>query len=295
MDKAIKLYHKQIDKSHPHMVLMRLVRSCMSTSTPCIEEGIKHCHVNSMKTFGKMIAKMEKAKKQHVLLHESKLFHSFVSTKHAAFFVFHDIPEEGQVTIVFRQSYCKCNWITNLQWMPREQDSIHSGFHYLSETIIDELKDVINNTDDSVQRIYFTGMSLGGAMCALMAYRMVNETGLDSRKIEVVQFASPKIGLRDWANRYDLMIGNSCHYHSTCDLFANSPPSRAGKYQHVGKLIHVDDFGFGDNLCMRAHTKILGLSFASGMNIPLAISMVLRGDNILKSWERIMEVVDSGV
>lgn len=285
----------QIDESHYHMKLMKLVRSCMSTSTPCIEAGVKTCCDQPIKQFSKMIAKLERSPKQHITLYETKCCDSFVSTKHGAFFLFKNMPSDGEVTVVFRQSYCKCNWITNLQWLPREQDGIHSGFHFLSTTIFEELKAAIDRAGEFM-RIYFTGMSLGGAMCALMAYRMVTEGGLDPRKVEVVQFASPRVGLVDWASKYEDVLGQSSHhYHSTRDLFANSPPPRAGNYSHVGTQIFVGDFGYSHDLQMRAHTKILGLSFASGMNIPLAVSMVVRGDRILKSWEKIMALVDCGV
>lgn len=285
-----------INEAHPHMTCMKIVRACMTTSVPCIEAGIKHCHEYNMKAFGAMMAKMEKGEKKHIVLHDTSMCEPYISTKHGAFFVFRDLPSPGETTVVFRQSYCKCNWITNLQWLPRKQDGIHSGFYFLSTTLMDALKACIDKIGQG--KIYFTGMSLGGAMCALMAYRMVTEAGLDPRRVEVVQFASPRIGLAHWADKYNQRLGNnnnSYHYHSTCDLFANSPPPRAGNYQHVGNQIHVSDFGYGNHLHMRAHTKILGLSFASGMNIPLALSMVIRGDRMLSSWDRIMALVSYGV
>lgn len=295
MQNCTKLNPNQIDETHYHIKLMKLVRACMTTSSPCIEAGVKHCCNQPLKDFSKMISTLEKSPKKHISIHESKACKSFVSTKHGAFFLFKNMPSVGDVTVVFRQSYCKCNWITNMQWLPRKQDGIHSGFYFLSTTMFEQLKKEINQAGP-FRRIFFTGMSLGGAMCALMAYRMVTEAGLDPTKIEVIQFASPRIGLECWAKKYNhSLIGNSYHYHSTCDLFANSPPARAGNYSHVGKQIYVGDFGYGQNLHMRAHTKILGLSFASGMNIPLAVAMVVRGDRILKSWERIMNLVDSGV
>lgn len=294
MDRSRRIRTKDIDESHYHIHTMKLVRSCMTTSTPCIEQGCSSYADLNLKQYQKKLSTLEKKEKKHVLEHKSETFDAFVSQKHVAFFGMKNMPRDGTLTIVFRQSYCKCNWISNLQWLPRSQDGIHSGFYFIGNTIFDQLKRYLDEEAPKFDKVIFTGMSLGGALCALMAYRIATETDMDVRKMEVIQFASPKVGLREWSDKYNTVFcARSYHYHSSCDLFANSPPPHAGDYQCVGSQILVDDFGFGNHLHMRAHSQIMGLSFMTEINLPLCASMLIRGDRILKAWETLMSLMNT--
>lgn len=286
--------------SEKHVMMMKIVRSCMTSSKDVIEYGIRHSSEYSIHDFQIYLDKIEQRntlgrKKRGIEYRtESDYYYSFISTKHAAVYVIPNFPSRGELSVVFRQSYCKCNWVSNLQWVPRDEDGIHSGFYHLSSTLMPFLRKVFSQINQrEYSRFYFSGMSLGGALCALTASRLTEEKCIPVNKVRIVQIASPRIGTSLWQRKYMQMfckperIPQSFHYHSNRDFFAYSPPDYAGPFKHVGVQIYSDDFGQKGYLTMIAHSKIYGMSYSTGSELPLCISMIYRGNQISKHWKKI--------
>lgn len=305
------------DAKHPgvssnHMKLLRIVRSCMSTSNRAIQYGIQNYDNDSISShdYSAALGDIEEcAPRVHCIegvVPGSKHFRTYISNRHGAICIFPDLPRRNALTIVFRQSFCPHNWISNMQWLPRVSDGIHTGFYTVGSSLMGYLTKSLNRWQEITKSrgttnsssIYFTGMSLGGALAALMAYRVSERDGREGmsdylQTLEVVQFASPKIGIKRWADNYNRILGNqTTHYHSPIDLFANSPPMMAGDYQHVGQIIHTTDFGHKGNPKMIAHSKILGISWTHGLDIWLGIHMMIRGNRIMKDWKDVYSMIN---
>lgn len=129
----------------------------------------------------------------------------------------------------------------------KDYGEIHEGFYYqlynsdVYDDFIGEVMKLVEITDD----IYITGHSLGGALATLFGY---NLSLLTDKHINVVSFASPRVGNFKWHRRFNKQ--NNLSHKRVVVSSDPIPHFPFFGYFHVGKkislksgnfLYHVDD------------------------------------------------------
>ena len=146
-NKLKERYHRYRESNQPevdpkHVKLLRLTRSCMCLIPEAIDFGLRFSEDDgvSNRRFTHELAKIEtcgiKVPCQSYELKHSKYYRTYISEKHCAFTAFPNVPKEKDLTIVFRQSFCANNWLMNMQWIPRSEDGIHTGFYTISQSLL---------------------------------------------------------------------------------------------------------------------------------------------------------------
>lgn len=111
---------------------------------------------------------------------------------------------------------------------------IHQGFYmqlFYSSIYVNFLLDLSKIIDENpTHEIYITGHSLGGALATLFGYTLTN---LTNRDINVVSFASPKVGNDHWRNHFN----NKPNLKHNRIIISNDPAPHfpSFDYYHCGK------------------------------------------------------------
>lgn len=160
-----------------------------------------------------------------------------------------------RITVVFRGSESKSDWYYDLMVLKKrilderyDDVYVHSGFYkqlhdtdvytQLVATIV-ELKDANPEYD-----IYITGHSLGAALSTLFGFEISH---IFEEKINVISFASPRVGNKGFRKAFDEK-DNLLHYRVSNDRdIVTAGPMIL--FQHVGKNIALSD-----NKCCIFHT-----------------------------------------
>lgn len=149
-----------------------------------------------------------------------------------------------RITVVFRGSESLSDWYYDLSffktYLEKQKVYVHSGFYKqltygheftkIKNTIKMEL---VKNPD---YEIFVTGHSLGGALCTLCGFLLSYEIKND---IQVISFASPRVGDSKWKRVFDSRA-NLSHYRVTNrrDIVTAAPMAW---FEHVGDNIRVKD------------------------------------------------------
>ena len=113
--------------------------------------------------------------------------------------------------VVFRGTQTIAEWTTNITYSQLDYPFIegfgrsHRGFTRVYQSIRDELLATL--TEDmatgEVSRLWITGHSLGGALAAIAAPDLIEQTGLDT---VVYSFAAPRAGDPAFRERFGDMV-----------------------------------------------------------------------------------------
>jgi hypothetical protein len=93
----------------------------------------------------------------------------------------------------------------------------------------------------SLEALYITGHSLGGAMAALAAVRLLSDHAFDpiTEKLKAVYtFGQPMIGCRDFAKACaddEFLAQNVIRYRYKNDVVPSLPPAASGSFAHFGQ------------------------------------------------------------
>lgn len=151
-----------------------------------------------------------------------------------------------RITTVFRGSDSLKDWLFNLRFFKIQLKSgvkIHRGFYQkiFNDNLFDKLKNDLNYLSDKYTdyRIIISGYSLGGALSTLFGYLYSDFT---TRKIEIITFASPRIGdfefMMDFNNKKNIIL---YRIQNRYDIVSVIPYI---SYYHVGFLIVISDHSF---------------------------------------------------
>lgn len=197
----------------------------------------------------------ERVQKAHDFIHNSRFsleLEIFNETKETYVIV---LGSSDRIIVAFKGSTSVMNMKTDMkvtmigidEVLPTYKDSvpiltstldwknarIHSGFSKAYASVSAELLDNIAKLQKIKSRpIYFTGHSLGGALCTLCSLDVA--LSLNIRKIIVGTFGSPRCGNLFWTRLYDRLICAHWRVTTRSDLIATLP--RMG-YAHVGKRV----------------------------------------------------------
>jgi len=137
------------------------------------------------------------------------------------------------------------DWITDFS--PKlSADDLHGGFQAAVATVWPKIKAVIENPPASEHAVFFTGHSLGGALAIIAAERAARESSVPATA--VYTFGSPRTGGQAFFDNYTPALGNVTFrfVHGT-DIVATVPPSLAGRFRHVGRVIQCPTDGRFDD------------------------------------------------
>lgn len=114
---------------------------------------------------------------------------------------------------------------------------VHAGFVESIDDIWSTVENLVNKYTN--RKIWLCGHSLGGAMSALLAYKLkLDNTCPDPT--ELYTYGSPKIGNQEYATALDATKLLHYRFVNSNDIVPNIPP---GGYKHFGKLYFISRDG----------------------------------------------------
>lgn len=137
--------------------------------------------------------------------------------------------------------------------------NVHRGFQHIYFAVRDSIIEGIKSIPD-IKRCILTGHSMGGALCVLAAPDLHNQHIL-SGPPEVVTFAAPRAGLKDFVDKFNVDIPDCTQIINKWDFVTRIPPLFHG-FDHTGQLIKIDGGTTLDSY--RAHS--LEESYIPGLN-----------------------------
>ncbi len=147
------------------------------------------------------------------------------------------------VTIVFRGTYSKNEWASNLRFCKKKVpygnfDSpirVHSGFidTYKKRDIRNKIHSLI---PDNCCKIVVTGHSRGAALAALCAVDL--QYNFPDKNVEAYLFGCPRIGNVAFAKSYNNRVFKTLRIVNGNDIVTKIPPAIFG-YRHIGTRISV--------------------------------------------------------
>jgi triacylglycerol lipase len=141
----------------------------------------------------------------------------------------------GAVVIAFRGTRSGTEWITDSDFgytaypFVAEAGFTHAGFTGIYATTREQIIPVLR-TLSAAKRLYVTGHSLGAALATLHALDAAVNTQF--RSPTMYNFASPRVGNRQFAARYDRAIRSSIRIINSADIVPMLPSTTTG-YTHV--------------------------------------------------------------
>ena len=130
--------------------------------------------------------------------------------------------------------YILADWLTNFNFLPAQWEQggkVHRGFKTALSEVWAPLQKHVSSLQKRNLKLWLTGHSLGAALATLAADRIGKVAG-------VYTFGSPRVGDRDFKNRYRV---NAYRFVNNNDIVTRVPPS--SMYRHIGKLKHIDSAG----------------------------------------------------
>tara|TARA_R110002072_G_scaffold45565_4_gene126807 strand:- start:113846 stop:114871 length:1026 start_codon:yes stop_codon:yes gene_type:complete len=111
---------------------------------------------------------------------------------------------------------------------------IHSGFYDDYDAIRECIHKWLDGKGLHISNILVTGRSLGGAVSTLCAYDL---SYVHRLSVVHYSFASPRVGNKDFADRFNSRVPYSIRVFNTSDQVCDLPLTVFGKdlYQHTGK------------------------------------------------------------
>ncbi|WP_416668559.1 lipase family protein [Egbenema bharatensis] len=177
------------------------------------------------------------------------------------------LPENTEITIVFRGSESSFDWDTNFasQQERAEFDQkiiqgeivdaadrekvypypdggssgamMHRGFVRAYFSVRDEIHDYIKGR--TISTVITTGHSLGGALATLCAIDIQYNFSEQIKTIESYTFGSPKVGNDKFRDSFNRRVPKSYRFVHGMDIVAELPRWWQGGYHHVDKELRI--------------------------------------------------------
>lgn len=120
------------------------------------------------------------------------------------------------------------------EWERDCVEKVHRGFYRACDSIIDDVFDALDDLDLTSRPIHIVGHSLGAAIAALVALRLVEGKYFPNY---VHLFGCPKVGNREFASYYNSKLyAQTLRFEHCCDVVTRVP-----FYNYpVGQLAYID-------------------------------------------------------
>ncbi len=139
------------------------------------------------------------------------------------------------VVVAFRGTRTRTEWITDADFSYTAYPFVagagycHAGFTGIYKSARDQIIPVLRRLSPSKQ-LYVSGHSLGAVLATLHALDAAVNTPFAT--LAMYNFASPRVGDRRFAARYDRTIGTSIRFVNADDIVPKLPTTTTG-YTHV--------------------------------------------------------------
>ncbi|NEP79025.1 MAG: lipase family protein [Okeania sp. SIO3B3] len=172
-----------------------------------------------------------------------KFFH------HSEPFGFVAWDNEGCAYVVFRGTDSPEDWTEDAEAgqepfsnIVHNYGKVHRGFYGVYIGIKDQAITILNEELPKAERLLITGHSLGSGISTLAVPDIITNTEYKPDQVSVkhYNFASPKVGNRDFAIAYNQNRVPTYRLVNSCDIVPDVPFSAVGKlrYQHIGIPIY---------------------------------------------------------
>lgn len=142
--------------------------------------------------------------------------------------------------VVFKGSSSLDEWAADFLFYPvkmaGKEIRVHAGFYMITAKLWLEMGNLISKDLYTT----FIGHSLGAAIAQLMAIKTYSAGHLKIR--EVLAFASPRVGLSDYAEYCERLPFKITRFQNNMDIVCDLPPTSIG-YREVGELVYIDRNG----------------------------------------------------
>lgn len=121
---------------------------------------------------------------------------------------------------------------------------VHGGFYMALATAWPKIIDVLNENINTIDALYITGHSLGGALASLTGVLLAKSpqyANISGKLVGIYTFGQPMIGYEKFAKEAERLIGSKTHrFVYKKDVVARLPGVTAGKYAHFGNQYNDD-------------------------------------------------------
>ena len=127
------------------------------------------------------------------------------------------------------------DWLTDFDLPPDSTDGIHRGFADGVTSVWKTLAPAVANGS----RLFITGHSLGGALAAVTAFRLLQAKLVDPGQVRIVTFGMPRTGTAKFADAYRSagLAARTYRLAHGLDLVPRVPPYEGIGFRHVGNLL----------------------------------------------------------
>ena len=117
---------------------------------------------------------------------------------------------------------------------------VHAGFQDVYELVRKSISANLATAAAGCDQILITGHSLGAALAVLAAPDIFRNMPPNTIEPRLITFAGPRVGLSDFANKFNAAIESCFRVVNFLDIVPYVPPT---PYVHVGAQITVDSGG----------------------------------------------------
>jgi triacylglycerol lipase len=146
----------------------------------------------------------------------------------------------------FRGTSDVAEWVADIDAIPDEYrpisgfGQVHSGFQDVYQLVRANITANLSAATAGCDQILITGHSLGAALAVLAAPDVARTMPPNTIEPRLLTFAGPKVGLSDFAAKFDALIESCFRVVNSLDVVPFLPPA---PYVHVGAQISVDSGG----------------------------------------------------
>jgi triacylglycerol lipase len=149
----------------------------------------------------------------------------------------------------FRGTSDAAEWVADVDAMPDDYrplsgfGQVHSGFQDVYELVRTNIAANLAAAAAGCEQILITGHSLGAALAVLAAPDIARNMPPNTIEPRLITFAGPKVGLDDFAAKFNALIESCYRVVNSLDIVPYLPPTPPTPYVHVGAQISVNSGG----------------------------------------------------
>src|ERR1700761_983493 len=146
----------------------------------------------------------------------------------------------------FRGTSDVAEWVADIDAIPEDYrpisgfGQVHSGFQEVYQLIRANIAANLSTATAGCDQILITGHSLGAALAVLAGPDVARTMPPNTIEPRLVTFAGPKVGLSDFAAKFNALIESCFRVVNFLDIVPFLPPA---PYVHVGAQISVNSGG----------------------------------------------------
>jgi triacylglycerol lipase len=181
------------------------------------------------------------------------------------------------------------NWISDFDVRPSSTNTAE-GFMRAAEVVWSRINAVLSSRNAAAARILVTGHSLGGALAALTAKKIVSAG--DPSLIGVYTFGMPRVGDQEWHRQYTDELGQySFGMVYGDDIVPTVAPSGLG-FRHIGRLLRCERDGKFDDRNLTQESESDEPLFQPGVAKELQAFLHAPMSSLLSAAQRVQLAVD---